>query len=160
MKYQRAIKSEQKEQLKVPPSSFPPQTSFNRVTAHPLLKLQRNIGNLAVQTMLRSKDMHIDIATQTFIEPRFGHDSSQMPQHSTQAAVPQTKLRINQPGDMYEQEADQVAERVTHMANPETPVSDEAVAHFRSVMRCRRTTPHDHDKRWSEEYLKWATAIT
>jgi outer membrane protein OmpA-like peptidoglycan-associated protein len=43
---------------------------------------------------------------------RFGHDFSRIPIHSLQKSVPQTKLKVNQPGDVYEQEADQVAEQV------------------------------------------------
>ncbi len=58
-----------------------------------------------------------------------------MPLRSTQTVVPQTKLRVNQPGDMYEQEADQVAERVMRMANPETPVSDDKNEAKKPLMR-------------------------
>jgi hypothetical protein len=41
-----------------------------------------------------------------------GHNLSRLPVHSNNPAVLQTKLVVNEPGDKYEQEADQVAERV------------------------------------------------
>ena len=53
MKHQQATKSAQKEQPK-PPSSLANQTSLDRITTHPLLKLQRTIGNQAVQRMMHS----------------------------------------------------------------------------------------------------------
>ena len=53
---------------------------------------------------------------------RFGHDFSRIPVHSSHSPVLQTKLTVNQPGDAYEQEAEQVAEQV--MTTPEhRPVS-------------------------------------
>src|SRR5438876_960456 len=39
----------------------------------------------------------------------FGHDFSQIPVYSSHLPVLPTKLTINQPGDVYEQEADQLA---------------------------------------------------
>jgi len=73
----------------------------------------------------------------TFFEPRFAHDFSRVPAHSDARAaetdyalghqamqklfptgVLQAKLRINQPGDRYEQEADRVAEQVMRMPEP------------------------------------------
>ncbi|MEW5959506.1 MAG: DUF4157 domain-containing protein, partial [Chloroflexota bacterium] len=77
----------------------------------------------------------------------FNHDFSQMPSHShacpifprrcpfggachTCPARVQAKLRINQAGDKYEQEADRVAEQVMRMPEPriseETPVRSQA----------------------------------
>jgi Domain of unknown function (DUF4157) len=124
MEYQRAMRSAQKEQSKTPSSSLR-QTSLNHVTVHPLLELQRTIGNQAVLNLLRSQNTHIDASTQAFRESRFGHDFSQIPIHSTQTVALQTKLKVNQPGDPYEQEADRVSEQVMCMANPEASVSDE-----------------------------------
>lgn len=124
MKYQRATKSAQKEQLKTS-SSLMHQTLLDHVTAHPLLKLQRTMGNQAVLNMLRSQNMQIDTTTQVLIEPRFGHDFSRIPIHSTQTVVPQTKLKVNQPGDVYEREADQVAEQVMRMTDADPTVSDD-----------------------------------
>ncbi|MBW2690554.1 MAG: hypothetical protein JRC99_11555 [Deltaproteobacteria bacterium] len=38
--------------------------------------------------------------------PRFGHDFSRLSVHSTGPGMIQTKLKINEPGDIYEQEAE------------------------------------------------------
>src|SRR5579859_951525 len=55
MEHQLATKSMQKEQTnKAPSSSLSPQTSPDRALTHPVLRLQRAIGNQAVQRMVRS----------------------------------------------------------------------------------------------------------
>ncbi len=46
---------------------------------------------------------------------RSGHDFSRIPLYSSPQPVLQKKLKVNQPGDVYEQEADQVAEQVMRM---------------------------------------------
>jgi hypothetical protein len=134
MEYQRVTKSAQKEQSKTPSSSLH-RTSLNHVGSHPLLELQRTIGNQAVLNMLRSGNVQIDPTTQAFVEPRFGHDFSQIPIHSMQAAVPQTKLKVNQPGDVYEQEANRVAEQVMRMTDSEGSMSDGEDEAKNSLMR-------------------------
>ncbi len=48
--------------------------------------------------------------------PRFGHDFSRMSVHSK--GMIQAKLKINEPGDPYEQEADRVADAVMRMPEP------------------------------------------
>src|SRR5437868_9019791 len=116
MEHQRVAKLAQKEQSKTPSSSLH-RTSLNHVAVHPLLELQRTIGNQAVLNLQRSQNTHMDASTQAFRESRFSHDFSRIPIHSTQTAALQTKLMVNQPGDVYEQEADQVAEQVMRMAN-------------------------------------------
>src|SRR5262249_42134278 len=85
--------------------------------------------------LLHSENTQINPTTQTFREPRFGHNFSQIPIHSTQPAVLQTKLTVNQPGDVYEQEADQVAERVMRMTDPHTSLSDNEGGAKDSLMR-------------------------
>ena len=54
---------------------------------HPLLQLQRTIGNRAVNRLLQSRTL-------------------------------QAKLTVSQPGDVYEQEADRVADQVMRMPDP------------------------------------------
>ena len=49
------------------------------------------------------------------IVPRFGHDFSKVSVHSTGLGMIQAKLKINEPGDPYEQEADRVADAVMRM---------------------------------------------
>ena len=50
--------------------------------------------------------------------PRFGHDFSRVRVHSTGPGMIQAKLKINEPGDIYEQEADRVADAVMRMEEP------------------------------------------
>jgi Domain of unknown function (DUF4157) len=68
---------------------------------HPLLHLQRTMGNQAVQRMLQSHP-----------EERKAGLSGTASLHL------QTKLTINKPGDEYEQEADRIAEQVVGMPEP------------------------------------------
>jgi len=53
------------------------------------------------------------------VEPRFGHDFSRLSVHSTGQGIIQTKLKINKPRDLYEQEADRVTEHVMMMPGKE-----------------------------------------
>lgn len=63
----------------------------------------------------------IDLAGTTTV-PRFGHDFSRVSVHSTGPGMIQTKLKINEPGDIYEQEADRVADAVMQMPGKESGV--------------------------------------
>jgi len=49
---------------------------------------------------------------------RFSHDLRRISMHAPVRGVIQTKLNVNTPGDIYEQEADTVAEQVVSMATP------------------------------------------
>jgi Domain of unknown function (DUF4157) len=88
---------------------------------HPILYLQRIIGNQAVQRMLQTHAEECETGLTGPASPRFGHDFSRIPVHSPVAGAIQTKLAINQPGDEYEQEADRVSEQVMRMPEPPTP---------------------------------------
>ena len=72
-----------------------------------------------VHGALRSPGHPIDLETYYLMEPRFGHDFSKLRVHSVEPGMIQTKLKINEPGDIYEQEADKVAEQVMRMAEPQ-----------------------------------------
>lgn len=85
----------------------PQQTTLTNDRAHPLLRLQRTIGNQAVQQMLHTQKR----------SGNTGHDFSAIP--SSTARVLQKKLTINTPGDEHEQEADHVAEQVMRMPEPQ-----------------------------------------
>src|SRR6266496_368264 len=76
-------------------------------------------GNSPVRENVSSSNTAINTV------PRFGHDFSQIPVYSSHPPLLQTKLTVNQPGDVYEQEADQVAEQVMRMADPNSPLSDD-----------------------------------
>lgn len=75
---------------------------------------------LIVLEVLRTQGRPPDPKTRTFMEPRFGHDFSRVRVHSPGPGMIQAKLKINEPGDPYEQEADRVAEQVMRMPAPET----------------------------------------
>jgi hypothetical protein len=84
-------------------------------------KLQRAAINSAsttevppiVHDVLRSPGQPLDATTRSFMEPRFGHDFSGI--HPRHAATTQTMpLKLGEPTDHAEQEADGIAERVVN----------------------------------------------
>jgi hypothetical protein len=85
---------------------------------HPILHLQRTIGNQAVQRMLQTNAEELKAGLTGTTSPRYGHDFSRIPIHPPAAGAIQTKLAINKPGDEYEQEADRVSEQVMRMSEP------------------------------------------
>ena len=90
------------------------------------LTLQRSLVDQAgtttvpsiVHEVLHSPGQPLDPETRAYMEPHFGHDFSRVSVHSTGQGMIQTKLKINKPGDLYEQEADRVAEQVMRMEDP------------------------------------------
>lgn len=69
-----------------------------------------------VHEVLSSPGQPLDAGTRAFMEPRFGHSFSQLQVlHNDARQYPQGSLAINQPGDAYEQEADQAADTVIGM---------------------------------------------
>jgi len=56
--------------------------------------------------------------SRTAASPNFAHDFSRIPMHPEAPVQVQTRLTVNTPGDIYEQEADRVAEQVTSMFEP------------------------------------------
>jgi hypothetical protein len=86
-----------------------------------LLRSQRAFGspsslataqnNASTQENVSSLNSVVDSAS------HFGHDFSQIPVYSSHPLMLQTKLTVNQPRDVYEQEADQVAEQVMRMTD-------------------------------------------
>ena len=69
-------------------------TRVNRDSPDTIFGLQQAIGNQAVQTLMRSKSKGLDFSKIGVLQP---------------------KLRVSQPNDVYEQEADKVAEQVMRM---------------------------------------------
>jgi hypothetical protein len=65
-----------------------------------------------VSDVLRSTGQPLDQETRAFMEPRFGHDFSQVRVHGSVLENSDSNLTLSQPGDRYEQEADDVAKRV------------------------------------------------
>lgn len=75
--------------------------------------IQSAIAPPIVHEVLRSPGQPLDNDSRAFMESRFGHDLSMVPTLSAQSARLQTSgFMINQPGDAYEREANQIADRV------------------------------------------------
>jgi len=84
-----------------------------------ILHLQRTIGNQAVQRLLQANTEERNTGSATPTSSRFGHHFSRTPVHSSAPGGIQPKLMVNTPGDVYEQEADRIADQV--MAMPAHP---------------------------------------
>ena len=78
---------------------------------HPILQLQRAIGNQAVQRLLQAELIRLEAHDRTQDTTRFAHYVSQIPVYSKAPVKLQAKLTDN-PGDVYEQEAERVSEQV------------------------------------------------
>jgi hypothetical protein len=103
--------------------------------AHPLLQLQRTIGNQAVMRLLQARADGLAAASHIEIGPTtegrsenpttnsFAHDFSRVPVHGPTPITIQPKLTVNTPGDIYEQEADHISEQVMRM--PESKLQRE-----------------------------------
>jgi hypothetical protein len=64
-----------------------------------------------VHEVLRSPEAP-DAATSAFAEQRFAYDFCRIPAHFKSSAKIQAKLAVNTPGDVFEQEADRIADQV------------------------------------------------
>lgn len=83
---------------------------------HPLLRLQRTIGNQATLRMLRTQGRMAGAPAAA--SAHAAEELSSVQIQAPIAPVIQTKLIVNEPGDEHEQEADRVAEQVMRMAAP------------------------------------------
>jgi len=119
------------------------------------LTLQRSSADQAGTTMMPP------------IVPRFGHDFSRVRVHNTGPGMIQTKLKINKPGNPYEQEADRVAEQVMRMpelgvqreVEPEEENKEEEEL-LRTKEASDQTPPSDtRDKRPYSITARWRAAI-
>lgn len=77
-----------------------------------VLRLQRTIGNQAVQRLqAKTEESEANSATSTSL-PGFSHDFSRIAVHASAPVAIRPKLTISTPGDSYEQEADRIADAV------------------------------------------------
>jgi hypothetical protein len=83
---------------------------------HPLLRLQRTIGNQATLRMLKDQGHEFGNFPAASIEPAEVLNPVQI--HASAAPAIQTKLTVNEPGDEHEQEADRIADQVMRMPAP------------------------------------------
>jgi hypothetical protein len=103
-------------------SSYPHVTNLHaKDSPNNILHLQRAIGNQAVQRLLRSKNNNV--AEREFDFAKIG--------------ILQPKLKISQPGDAYEQEADKVGDKVKRMPDSSDSVMPiEATEHEGIARKC------------------------
>ena len=84
-----------------------------------IFHLQRTTGNQAVQRMLQTHTEELNAGLTGAESPRFGQDFSRIPIYANGPRSIQTKLTVNTPGDIYEQEADRISEQVMRMEAPD-----------------------------------------
>jgi hypothetical protein len=101
-------------------SAIPGRTHFGQsreVSA--ILHLQRTIGNQAVQRLLQASAEEHEEGLFTRTSPRFAHDFSRIRVHANARTNILPRLKVSSPGDVYEQEADRIADQVMHMPDPQ-----------------------------------------
>jgi hypothetical protein len=112
-------------------------TRSNRLAAsaghetHPLLHLQRTIGNRATLRLLEARANRLragsgnevrattEVRSGSSTTTRLADDFSRIPGHAPAPTIIQPKLAVNTPGDSYEQEADRLAEQVMRTPEPQ-----------------------------------------
>ncbi|HEX8397449.1 MAG TPA: DUF4157 domain-containing protein [Pyrinomonadaceae bacterium] len=76
-----------------------------------------------VHEVLRSSGQPLDATTRRFFEPHFAHNFSQVPVSSVSQQLSQSTLTVGEPTDVYEQEADRLANSVMLKENRENKTS-------------------------------------
>ncbi len=106
-----------------------------------VLRSQRTLESSSMPTL--AQENTFPTSSGASAAPHFGYDLSRIPIYSTSTpgARLQTRLKVNQPGDSYEQEADQVAEQVMRMTDVEPPVSDDEDEGKNPLMRKQSAEP-------------------
>jgi hypothetical protein len=99
-----------------------------KVTAKKPLSTKENSASHKRRTSFRSQSSHVDRIL--FLQRTVGN---QAVQRLIKSGALQTKLRIGQPGDIYEQEADRVAEQVMRM--PEPQIVSSGTPYLHSIQR-------------------------
>ena len=90
-------------------------TSGHAYHQHPLVHLQRQIGNQAVLRMLQPSPEEFKTELTGTESPHAGHDFSRIAVHAQAPIAMQSKLAVRTSGDIYEQEADRISEQVMRM---------------------------------------------
>jgi len=80
--------------------------------ADPSLHLQRALGNQALRRLLSANPGGLEADHGFSAVNRLAHDFGRVPVYARAPMEIQTKLKVNAPGDIYEQEADRIADRV------------------------------------------------
>jgi hypothetical protein len=100
-----------------------PEQPLNRV--HAGNKGQISVPSI-VHEVLAAPGQPLNSATREFMEPRFGHDFSQVQVHSAPRGSQRDGVTIGPANDSFEQEAKHVADRVVRVI-PSSPASSEGV---------------------------------
>lgn len=118
---------------------------------HPSLFTEHAIRNQVEQAMLHANAEGCKVETGTPAPTRFAHDFSRIPVHFKAPLNLQAKLAVNTPGDIHEQEADRIAERVT--STPELQVEHACACgggcptcHNKQAVHGHLQTKHVHTK--------------
>jgi hypothetical protein len=102
---------------------------------------QRTIKKQAVSELPHAKAEDWKAEAANSATARFGHDFSRIPVYPETPMNLQVKLRVNAPGDIYEQEADRLSAQVTNMPEPHT----QRTCACGSCQACRnKQTAHEH----------------
>jgi hypothetical protein len=88
---------------------------------HAALHLQRTIGYQAVQRLLKAGTEDLEGISASNASTGFVLDFSRIPVYSNTPNSIQPKLKVNAPGDIYEQEANRTAAQVVNMRNVVAP---------------------------------------
>jgi hypothetical protein len=83
-----------------------------------ILHLQRTIGNQGVLRLLQTETENINTTSASSTSTGFTHDFSRIPVYPSTRNSIQPKLKVNAPGDRYEQEADWIADEVLRQKVP------------------------------------------
>lgn len=86
--------------------------------SHPLLHLQRTIGNQAVLRLLQAKAEEPEVRLTAAASSLLGHDFSRIPVFSNRQSSAQTRPSVNILKDTHDQEAARIAEQVIDTAEP------------------------------------------
>lgn len=92
--------------------------TFAQKQNQPHKQVSSSLAQPTVQRMLETNSKELAAEVTNTASPRFGHDFSRIPLHSPATGAIQTKLAINQSGDIYEQKAVRISERVTNTPEP------------------------------------------
>ena len=84
-----------------------------------LMCLQRTIGNQAVQRMLKANIEELEVDSDVTSSTRFAPDFSQLPLSAKTPGRIQLKRRVGTPEDIYERDANRIAEKVKRMPEPQ-----------------------------------------
>ena len=110
--------------------------------AHPILHLQRTMGNQAVQRLLQASIEGLEAGSDNTAIVHFAHDVSRIPIYTQVPEKTQTKLTVNNPGDVSEQEADRVADQLMRMPD----------VRLQRACSCGRESPRRQSEQRSEEH--------